>query len=188
MSSGGLTNATAIGANAKVNASNTIVLGDGNIQFLRCNASLSSLSDRTKKENFRPVDGQEVLRKIRGFDLTSWNFIGQDAKTMRHYGPMAQDFYAAFGHDAVGTSGNDTTINSGDMAGIMLSATQALSTENVAMREELAATKNQQARELQARDEKIAALEARDKEREAREQAGEARLTRLENAVITLKP
>ena len=47
-------------------------------------------SDKTKKENFKPVDGEEVLGKIRGFELTSWNFIGHDPKEFRHYGPMAQ--------------------------------------------------------------------------------------------------
>ena len=39
---------------------------------------------------------------------------------------MAQDFFAAFGHDAVGQIGTETTINSGDMAGILMIAVQAL--------------------------------------------------------------
>jgi hypothetical protein len=39
---------------------------------------------------------------------------------------MAQDFFAAFGHDGVGQIGTDTTINSGDMAGILVIAVQAL--------------------------------------------------------------
>jgi hypothetical protein len=39
---------------------------------------------------------------------------------------MAQDFYAAFGHDGVGQIGTDTTINSGDIAGILMIAVQAL--------------------------------------------------------------
>jgi hypothetical protein len=29
---------------------------------------------------------------------------------------MAQDFYAAFGHDGLGQIGSETTISSGDMA------------------------------------------------------------------------
>ncbi|MBI4587523.1 MAG: hypothetical protein HY725_01675 [Candidatus Rokubacteria bacterium] len=33
---------------------------------------------------------------------------------------MAQDFFAAFGHDGVGTVGTPTTINSGDKAGILM--------------------------------------------------------------------
>ena len=119
--------------------------------------SLSPLSDRTKKENFQPVDGAEVLRKIRGFELTSWNIIGQDPKQFRHYGPMAQDFYAAFGHDAVGVSGDDTSINSGDLSGIMMSAIQALGEENASMREENTAMKKQ-----------LADRDTRDRERDAR--------------------
>jgi hypothetical protein len=39
---------------------------------------------------------------------------------------MAQDFFAAFGHDGVGQIGSETTINSGDMAGILIIAVQAL--------------------------------------------------------------
>jgi hypothetical protein len=39
---------------------------------------------------------------------------------------MAQDFYAAFGHDGLGQIGSATTISSGDMAGILIIAVQAL--------------------------------------------------------------
>ena len=67
-----------------------------------------------------------MLGKIRGFELSSWNFIGYDPKEFRHYGPMAQDFFAAFGHDGVGQIGTETTINSGDLAGILMIAVQAL--------------------------------------------------------------
>ncbi len=83
-------------------------------------------SDKTKKENFQPVDGEAVLEKIRGFELSSWNFIGHDPKEFRHYGPMAQDFFAAFGQDGVGQIGTETTINSGDLAGILMIAVQSL--------------------------------------------------------------
>ena len=39
---------------------------------------------------------------------------------------MAQDFYAAFGNDGIGQIGSETTINSGDMAGILMIAVKAL--------------------------------------------------------------
>ena len=39
---------------------------------------------------------------------------------------MAQDFYAAFGHDGLGQISSETTINSGDLAGILMIAVQAL--------------------------------------------------------------
>jgi hypothetical protein len=121
-----LTNATAIGNGATVNASNKIRLGNAAVTVIEGEVAFTNTSDKTKKENFQPVDGEEVLGKIRGLELSSWNFIGHDPKKFRHYGPMAQDFYAAFGHDGVGQIGSETTINSGDLAGILMIAVQAL--------------------------------------------------------------
>lgn len=86
----------------------------------------STTSDVNSKENFAALDGEGFLKKIAGFKLTSWNYKTQDPKTFRHYGPMAQDFFAAFGKDEYGTIGNDTTINSADFAGISFIAIQAL--------------------------------------------------------------
>ena len=88
--------------------------------------SWSTISDRRKKENLVAANGEDFLKKIDGFKLSSWNYKGQDAKTFRHYGPMAQDFYAAFGKDSYGTIGNDTTINQADMEGVSFIAIQAL--------------------------------------------------------------
>jgi hypothetical protein len=126
VSAGNLTNATAIGNFATVDASNKIRLGNTAVTVIEGQVAFTNVSDKTKKENFQPVDGEEVLGKIRGFELSSWNFIGHDPKEFRHYGPMAQDFFAAFGHDGVGRIGSETTINSGDMAGILMIAVQAL--------------------------------------------------------------
>src|SRR5262249_23755041 len=126
VSAGNLANATAIGAGAVVNASNKIRLGSTNVMVIEGQVAFTAVSDKTKKENFKPVDGEEVLGKIRRLELSSWNFIGHDPREFRHYGPMAQDFYAAFGHDGVGQIGSETTINSGDIAGILMIAVQAL--------------------------------------------------------------
>lgn len=49
---------------------------------------------------------------------------------------MAQDFFAAFGHDGIGTIGTPTTINSGDMAGVLMIAVQALEKQNRDLRAE----------------------------------------------------
>ena len=88
--------------------------------------SWSVISDKRKKEQIVPVQGNNILGKIKVMSLGSWNYIGQSPETFRHYGPMAQDFYAAFGKDDVGTIGNDTTINQADMAGVTFAAVQAL--------------------------------------------------------------
>ncbi len=122
VSVGNLTNATAIGSGAIVNASHKIRLGDRFVSVIEGQVAFTNVSDKTQKENFQPVDGEEVLGKIRGFELSSWNFIGHDPKKFRHYGPMAQDFFLAFGHDGLGQIGSETTISSGDIAGILMIA------------------------------------------------------------------
>ncbi len=88
--------------------------------------SWAVISDSTKKENFKLVDSEDVLNKISQFKLTSWNYKGQNPTKFRHYGPMAQDFFSAFGNDGIGTVGNDTTISSADFTGINFIAVQAL--------------------------------------------------------------
>ena len=95
-----------------------------------------SVSDINRKENFEPLDGEEVLRKISKIEFTSWNYKQQDPKIYRHYGIMAQDFYKAFGHDQFGTVGNDTTVNPIDMIGIDMTAIQALEKRTVELKNE----------------------------------------------------
>ncbi len=77
-------------------------------------------SDRNQKENFEPVDGREILAKLVGVPITTWNAIGTDPE-VRRMGPMAQDFYAAFG---LGDS--DTVITTGDLDGVALASIQGL--------------------------------------------------------------
>jgi hypothetical protein len=50
---------------------------------------------------------------------------------------MGQEFFAAFGHDGVGTIGSPTTLTSSDMAGILMSAVQALEKHGAAQRQDL---------------------------------------------------
>jgi len=87
--------------------------------------SWSVLSDSTRKENYQHANGDYFLNSIAKLKLGSWNYIGQSSE-MRHYGPMAQEIYHYFGKDEYGTVGNDTTIISADMDGIMMIAIQAL--------------------------------------------------------------
>jgi trimeric autotransporter adhesin len=136
-----LTNATAIGFGAVVNASNKIRLGNDQVTVIEGQVPYTYTSDRNEKENFRAVDADEVLTKLRGLSVTSWNYRGQDAKQFRHYGPVAQDFFAAFGHDAVGSIGTPTTITSGDLDGILMIAVQALEKHTVEQEKEIAELK-----------------------------------------------
>lgn len=91
-------------------------------------------SDSNLKENYIPASGKNFLTKIAGMKLGSWNYKGQDKNTFRHYGPMAQEFYKYFGNDGIGTIGNDTTIASADIDGVMMIAIQALIKENETLR------------------------------------------------------
>ena len=56
---------------------------------------------------------------------------------LRHYGPMAQDFFATFGHDGIGTIGTPTTISSTDMAGVLMIGVQALEKRTTEQKEEI---------------------------------------------------
>jgi hypothetical protein len=137
VSRGSLTNATAIGAEAIVDASNTIRLGNTAVTRIEGQVGFSASSDARLKENFLPVDGEETLHKLSQLTVGSWNFKGQDPTRFRHYGPNAQEFFAAFGHDDLGTIGSETTITSTDIDGIMMLAIQALEQRTVELQEEL---------------------------------------------------
>jgi len=80
----------------------------------------TNASDRDQKENFSPVDGQEVLASLVEMPITTWSHEAEDA-SIRHMGPVAQDFYAAFG---LGES--DTSIGTLDADGVALAAIQGL--------------------------------------------------------------
>ncbi len=82
--------------------------------------SWQSVSDVRKKTAFRPVNGERVLAAIRAMPVRSWQYKSQDA-SIRHMGPTAQDFRAAF---ALGES--DTTITTVDADGVALAAARAL--------------------------------------------------------------
>ncbi|MBC7227363.1 MAG: tail fiber domain-containing protein, partial [Thermoflexales bacterium] len=80
----------------------------------------SNLSDRAAKENMAPVDGRDILGRLAAIPIQTWNYRSQDP-AIRHIGPVAQDFYAAFG---VGE--DDTHISTVDADGVALAAIQGL--------------------------------------------------------------
>ena len=82
--------------------------------------SWSVASDRNVKENFTRLDPAEVLENLNRIPITRWNLKSQDP-SIHHIGPMAQDFYAAFG---VGES--DRYISTSDADGVAFAATQGL--------------------------------------------------------------
>jgi hypothetical protein len=77
-------------------------------------------SDRASKENIRPVDGREVLARLAGLPVSTWNYKAEKT-SISHIGPMAQDFAATFG-----VGNDDRSITTIDADGVSLAAIQAL--------------------------------------------------------------
>ncbi len=90
------------------------------VQLAASGGSWTSLSDRNAKENFQPIDPRTVLDKVVALPVSTWKYKSQDP-SVRHIGPVAQDFKAAFD---VGES--DTGITSVDADGVALAAIQGL--------------------------------------------------------------
>ena len=82
---------------------------------------------------------------------------------------MAQDFFAAFGQGGVGQIGSEMTINSADLAGILMIAVQALEKRTA---------------ELKQREAQIAVLALKVEELTAKYAYLEAVATRLEGVTI----
>ncbi|MFD5514031.1 tail fiber domain-containing protein [Streptomyces sp. NPDC127051] len=83
------------------------------------------------------VNGYRVLEEVVRLPVSSWRY-NWDPPEVRHLGPMAQDWWAAFG-----LGGSDTTICSTDANGVALVAIQALHRELVDLRQEVAVLREQ---------------------------------------------
>ncbi|MDY0019792.1 MAG: tail fiber domain-containing protein [Anaerolineae bacterium] len=117
---------------------------------LTLDGALIESSDVNIKENFAPVDGQEILACLAEMPITTWNYSADD-DAVRHMGPMAQDFYAAFGLGA-----DERHIAPLDANGVALVALQELN-RTVEVQDVHIADLEQQNADLEAR---VAALEA----------------------------
>ena len=98
-------------SNAQLTTGVTLAAGGGSFQ---------NLSDAAMKENFRDLAAEDVLAKLAAMPIREWNYKSQEA-AIRHVGPTAQDFHAAF---ALGE--DPLRINTVDADGIALRAVQAL--------------------------------------------------------------
>jgi hypothetical protein len=124
---------------------------------IRVDGYVIEYSDINAKENFASVDGAAVLEKIAALPISSWNYK-QETDSVRHIGPMAQDFFAAFG-----LGSDDRHIAALDTNGVSLAAIQELIKRNTSQQAQIDALQKQNA-------------------------ALEARLERLEKTVRGLQP
>jgi predicted nucleic acid-binding Zn ribbon protein len=88
------------------------------------------ISDRNRKRDFEAVDAEAILAKVAALPITTWSYTFEDP-AIRHIGPMAQDFAAAF---EVGAT--DTMIFQLDADGVALASIQALHGEVEGLRAE----------------------------------------------------
>lgn len=92
-------------------------------------------SDRNLKHSLVELDARDVLDKVAALPVYQWQPKGQNAHVL-HYGPMAQDFHAAFG-----LGDDDKMIGMQDADGVALAAIKGLN-------EKLETTIAAQAREI----------------------------------------
>ncbi len=101
--------------------------------------SWASCSDRNAKENISTADGEAILTALANLPVSAWNYKSEP-DSVRHIGPMAQDFCKAFGLGA-----DERYITAIDAEGVALAAIQELH--------------RQMTDELAAKDRSLAALE-----------------------------
>ena len=110
-------------------------------------------SDRNAKKSFAAVNGQEVLARVAQLPISTWTYRAED-DSVKHLGPVAQDFYDAF---ALGQ--DNLHIAALDSAGVALAAIQGLNEKC----EETAKDKDSQIAALRkksdALEERVAELE-----------------------------
>jgi hypothetical protein len=97
--------------------------GGGGYRICTCNKVCTCIpvpSDRNIKEAFETTDPLLILQRLSKLPIQTWNYKWNDA-AIRHIGPMAQDFAAAF---AVGE--DDKHISPVDAQGVAFAAIQGL--------------------------------------------------------------
>jgi hypothetical protein len=139
--------------NTNTPAPNTALTVNGSVQAQAFNV----VSDRAAKTAFEAVDVGRILAAVLQLPITSWSY--RNEPTARHLGPVAQDFYQAFG---LGDS--DRTISTVDANGVALAAIQGLNAKLEAERDALLtkleaenAALRAESAELRAAQERLAA-------------------------------
>jgi hypothetical protein len=108
-------------AGTNVTVTNNYPISTQTGAYLSSGGTWTNASDRNLKENFTPVDLADILNKINTLPVSEWDYK-TEGPTVKHIGPVAQDFYSVFG-----LGNNNTSISTIDPAGVALLGIQALS-------------------------------------------------------------
>ena len=92
----------------------------GNIKI---SGSLFQNSSQEAKLAIEPIDSRSILAQVVSLPIAEWSYKA-DAPSVRHLGPMAEDFFATFG-----LGGTGKAIATNDTSGVALAAIQGLHAE-----------------------------------------------------------
>jgi hypothetical protein len=121
-----------LGTNNNVTATAGRFIETSTGAFLSSGGTWTNSSDSAKKAGFQDVDGDELLAKLAVMPIRTWAYRSEDS-TVRHIGPTAQDFRAAFG-----LGDGDKAIATVDADGVSLAAIQTLVRRVVQLEAQLA--------------------------------------------------
>lgn len=105
-----------------------LIYGEFDNDYVKINGSFEATgvangSSRSYKQDFSSVDPAEILDKLSNLELREWSY--KNLPDQRHLGPIAEDFYEAFG-----LGKDEKSISTIDANGVALVAIQALKKEN----------------------------------------------------------
>jgi|GEM_PF-6872016 len=104
--------------------------GNGNGAHVTAGGTWTNMSSRTLKENFKAVNSADILTKLAALNILKWDYKNSEEGT--HLGPIAEEFYEAFG---LGNS--EKSISTVDADGVALAAIKALHEENVQLKKDM---------------------------------------------------
>ena len=121
---------------ARAGNDNPLIYGEFDNDFVRINgtfevtAGLTNPSSRTLKNQFVTLDASTILAKLSELDIQQWTYKTRPDE--KHVGPVAEDFYEAFG-----LGQGDKNISTIDADGIMMLAIQGLNNKLIEENREL---------------------------------------------------
>jgi Chaperone of endosialidase len=158
VSSPGLSNATAIGADAVVDASNKVRIGSATVTVIQGQVAFTNVSDKRFKTDIRDIDaGLSFIRKLRpvsyqmkqGDGRTNWGFIAQEIEDL----VGANNAMLTIGQDSIRMLGlryTDFLAPLTKSVQELLTKIEMLENENRTLQTEVSNLRSKQAQELEA--------------------------------------